>query len=91
MLTTAPGTFAALRTSNGYASGHRQESFVRRHAACVRALVTLILLTVALPSPAQDQAAADLVRFDDYDAFLDHVKTEAPARVSPYGFGAGRS
>ena len=64
---------------------------MRRHAACVTALVTLIPFAVALPSPAQDQAAADLVRFDDCGAFLDHVKTDALARVGPYGFGAGRS
>lgn len=64
---------------------------MRRHAACVTALVTLISLTIALPSPAQDEAAAELVRFDDCDAFLDHLKTEALGRVGPYGFGAGRS
>ena len=91
MLTTAPRPSRLCRTSNGYAAGHRQESFVRRHAACVTALVTLIPFTVALPSPAQDQAAADLVRFDDCGAFLDHVKKEALARVGPYGLGAGRS
>ena len=36
------------------------------------------------PSPSQ------LVGFDTCDAFLDHLKSEALARVGPYGFDRGR-
>ena len=36
------------------------------------------------PSPSQ------LVGFDTCDAFLDHLKSEALARVGPYGFARGR-
>ena len=33
--------------------------------------------------------ASELVEFDTCAAFLDHVKSEALARVGPYGFGSG--
>lgn len=64
---------------------------MKRHALCVAGLVMLLSLSVASPSASQETSPSELVRFDDCDAFLDHVKTEALKRVGPYGFGAGRS
>ena len=64
---------------------------MRRHALCVAGLVMLINIAVASPSASQEVSPSELVRFDDCGSFLDHVKTEALARVGPYGFGSGGS
>ena len=37
-----------------------------------------------------DSSPSQLVGFDTCDAFLDHLKSEALARIGPYGFDRGR-
>lgn len=60
---------------------------MRRHALCVAGLLMVFSIAVASPGVSQEMSPAELIRFDDCDAFLDHVKTEALARVGPYGLG----
>lgn len=64
---------------------------MRRHALCVAGLLTVLNIAAASPSASQEMAPSDLIRFEDCDAFLDHLKSEALARVGPYGFADGGS
>ncbi|MDE0168165.1 MAG: beta-propeller domain-containing protein [bacterium] len=58
---------------------------MRRHALCVAGLLAVINIAMASPSASQEMSPSELIRFEDCDAFLDHVKAESLARVGPYG------
>ena len=58
---------------------------MRRHALCVAGLLTVINIAMASPSASQEMSPSGLIRFEDCDAFLDHVRAESLARVGPYG------